>query len=186
MKMSWIAWLAGAALAFSGLGRVAWAAEAKPDSDGLVRIEIDSAKLKGYPAALVSLDEHRITMVPATREELQKLEIVADLWIEPRDPELGGLPEKFEGTTHKGQDTKVAVVTGVTFDELSRVPDGVSWKQGLARKEIRQGTVFLVQSSTGKLYKVRLDTVSRDKKETSRSVIVMAYRQIAPTRDAPR
>lgn len=139
------------------------------------RLIIKKTELKGYPAAFASLDNHRLQNVPATREELRKLTIEADLWIEPDDPEVSGIPKKFEGATHKGDDTKVAAVHSGSFDSIERLPQDVKWIDKLKSKDIKQGNIFFVKSSTGRIYKVRFEHIEK------KASITIVYQELPST-----
>ena len=105
----------------------------------------------GYPAALVSLD--KATAVGFKRGIRS---IDADLWIEPNDPEIQGLSARFEGARHEGDDVKLAIPAGQPYESIRHVPGRISWESDLPKQQIAEGLVFLVRSSSGKCYKVRI------------------------------
>ncbi len=117
---------------------------------------IDQRYLGRYPAVFLSLDEDKIVPVP---EPLRGSEIVADLWIEPQGPSIAPLSANFEGARHVGADTKLADVNVDDYKGIKRIPPNVKWRDYIDER-IHQGLVFLVKSSTEKVYKVRIDHLS--------------------------
>ena len=117
-----------------------------------------------YPAFLVSFNRHlavpwdRVASVPPGTE------VDADLWIEPRDPEVDALRRSFEGYRRRGEDVRVALVlpaeragygaaSARRIAQLTQVeyPDGGPWQHFLDTPTIGPGTVFAVQTNAGAL-----------------------------------
>ncbi len=118
---------------------------------------IDAKVFKKYPAAFVSFDTGKMESAdPLTQGRV----VVADLWIEPNDPEIAGLKAKFEGMVHPGKDTYVSAST-LTYDEITKSPPNIIWDRKLHKAAIVKGGVFLVSSSTGQIFKVRFDEVTK-------------------------
>ncbi|MFC2157220.1 protein kinase [Acidobacteriota bacterium] len=132
-------------------------------------LRIDSQYFTFYPAVFVSLDEAEIIKLPPSEEELMGARVAADLWIEVRDMEIGGLPGEIEGIDHTGSDTKLAVVEGLEFEALTSVPPDVEWKNVIYKRDVKVGLIFLVSSSSEKIYKVRVDEFDRERNTMSLS-----------------
>ena len=118
------------------------------------KVEITEKMYGGYPAVILSVETGKITKIPGSKAALAKMRITGDLWIEPDDPEISGLTKDFEGATHLGNDTKVATVPGVKFQELKTVPPDVKWKRKIERSSIKTGLLFLVRTSNDLVAKV--------------------------------
>jgi hypothetical protein len=124
-------------------------------------LTVDNRDYSYYPAALVSLDKAKIIPLPKPLHGLQATE--ADLWIEPRDPEIASATAGMAadiGIRHAGRDAHVAVAAG-DYQHLVKVPDDSIWLDRLPVEAIKSGAVFIVQSSSNRYFKVRIDAWDR-------------------------
>lgn len=130
-------------------------------NDRPMRLTIDKQTFGQYPAAVVSLDQGRVLPAPGKPgRKAPPTQVNADLWIEPNDPEIAALTSEIKEIAHVGQDVALAVLEGVDFDGLRAAPAQADWTDRVPKAEIRLGTVFLVRSSSGKLYKLRIEVFS--------------------------
>jgi len=129
-------------------------------------LTIDSRYYTFAPAVFISFDNAKIIRLPSSEEELKGATVTADIWVEIRDPEIGSLPGELAeiGIIHPGIDAKVAPVSGVKFESLFSVPADIEWKNVIYRRYFEPGLVFLVRSSSGKIYKVRVDNYNTEQK----------------------
>ena len=120
-------------------------------------ITIDNRGYVDYPAMFVSFERGVAEPIPKI---IDGYETDADLWIEPSDPELSGLGSGFEtGAVHLGRDTMIALA-GSNFEGLD--PESVGeWAFQIDSDKLVPGTVFVVRSSSSRLYKVRIDVWDR-------------------------
>lgn len=120
-------------------------------------VTIDERSFPHYPGVLVSLDRVQVIALPARVADLKTTD--ADVWIEPRDPEIAALTTGAAGAlgiAHEGRDARVALTTG-PYDAIVHVPEHSTWLERLPVEAVSAGRVFLVQSSGGRYYKVRID-----------------------------
>jgi hypothetical protein len=125
-------------------------------------LRVDVSSFTGYPAALISLDKQTVLPLPDI-ETLEQKKINADLWIEPRDPEIAAFtqPRKNYGPG----EPLLAVSDQLVFETLSTVPAKLTWKRSLESKAIREGLVFLVRSRSGIFYKVKVNKQTKSEIE---------------------
>ncbi len=119
---------------------------------------IDASVFGEYPAALVSLDTGTIIRLD---DAMKAKRAPADLWIEPNDPEIAGLKAEFEGMVHPGEDTQIAVPTSLDYAATTTLPAGATWGRKMPKESIVKGAVFLVKTSAGQFYKVRIDEATK-------------------------
>lgn len=124
--------------------------------------------LPNYPAVIISLSNNEFIKVKpdyigqepnSYSEEVFENLKCSDLWIEPRDPEIG-IPPYGKG--------KLKVVN----EKWGKINSSITKKysvdlNGLRRSEIKKGTVFLFKKNSGALYKVRIDAFNKEKEEMS-------------------
>jgi hypothetical protein len=139
-------------------------------------ITVDSNSYGEYPAAFVSLDENKTSPVPS-RGQGKGAVIVGDLWVEPRDPEIAGLTS-FGGMKHQGQDSKVAIVQDQSWDDVTSLPDNLKWQKKIPKAKIVKDLVFLVKSSNGRHYKVRIEEIEKGSKDPKASKMVLTYQSL--------
>ena len=106
-----------------------------------------------YQAFFISFDEKTVTPI---QEILKKEQVVADIWFETQDPEIGTLGDEFEDLAHKGEPTQVAVYEQAAYKDLKNIPASIQWKDYIASGSIEKGMVFLVKASSGNVFKVKL------------------------------
>jgi hypothetical protein len=117
-------------------------------------VTIDDRSFPYYPGVLLSLRKARVIVLPKRIDELKAVE--ADLWIEPRDPEIAALTAaaaKQLGITRQGGDARVAL-TEDAYDAIVQAPGQCTWLDQLPARSIVTG---LVQSSENRFFKVRID-----------------------------
>jgi hypothetical protein len=124
---------------------------------------VDNKSFNRYPAALVSLDRAEIIQLPEHFGDMKETD--ADLWIEPGDPEMAamtaeGAKRLFDGGAHVGRDVRIGVAS-LDYDNIIKVPAGLTWLARLPVDVIETGAVFIVQSSSTRYFKVRIDTWDR-------------------------
>lgn len=129
-------------------------------ADEPTQITIDVSDYDGYPAAFVDLSEQSVEEASPIME--RGGEISADLWVEPGDPEIGGLAEEFAGLRHIGSDVELAGVLNASLGEVSEVPVDVQWRDGVSGSNLA-GHVFLVRDSEGALYKMTVEPVNEQR-----------------------
>jgi CubicO group peptidase (beta-lactamase class C family) len=125
-------------------------------------LTIDKESFPYYPGVLVSLDKAQVLALPKSPEDLKTTD--ADLWIEPRDPEITALTADIVralGISHVGRDARVALATD-PYEAIVHVPAHCTWVDRLPVEGISSGSVFLVQSTGNKYYKVRIDAWEKD------------------------
>jgi len=129
------------------------------DPSQLSTIEVD---LRSDPAAtLVSLDGRRMYRLPQGADAPQ--DVAGDLWIDPFDPAIAGIGSQVNGHRHVGDDTGVALLPlgAPSFEALESLPPEVHWQQALPEETIGAGAVFIARSSSGRVYKVRVDDLEK-------------------------
>ncbi len=134
-------------------------------------VTINKQSFGGYPAVLFSLQSNKITKLANDFNE-DRFSGDADLWIEPRDPEINCL-ERVEDTKLSGVTPHIALVT-TGFDQLNvqTMPKQID-KSEVPGNQIREGTVFLVQASNNAVYKVRIDRADK-----TTETLVLTYQLI--------
>lgn len=144
---------------------LAWS---QTDADHTVTINKQSFG-NSYPAVLLDFKTNTITKLDKDFKE-EDIAGDADMWIEPRDPEINCL-ERNEDSKLKGV-TPHIVITATAYDKLDdkHMPQLID-KNGLQRSEIKAGTVFLLQASNNAVYKVRIDRADKDAE-----TIVLTYK----------
>ena len=111
-------------------------------------------------AALVSFDADRIRVLT---EDMFGQEVADDLFVEPSDPEVLALTGRFGALKHVGSDVAVASIE-TSFAALQALPtEPVAWRIQLHPDVIRSGTVFLVRSGLGRVYKVQIEQCDRSR-----------------------
>jgi hypothetical protein len=138
------------------------------DADHTITINKQSFG-NSYPAVLLDFKTGKITKLDKDFKE-EDISGDADMWIEPRDPEINCL-ERSEDGKLKGE-TPHIVIAAIAYDKLDdkNMPQAID-KNGLQHSEIKEGTVFLLQASNNAVYKVRID---RTDKETE--TIILTYK----------
>lgn len=111
----------------------------------------------GYPAVLLDVKSGKITKLAKDFRE-EDLAGDADLWIEPRDPEINCL-ERTEDSKLKGMSPHL-LVAEQAFDGMDEksIPKQID-RDALRKDQIVAGTVFWLQASNNSVYKVRIDRV---------------------------
>ncbi len=98
-------------------------------------------------AAFISLDKRKAIY----HKDGEATAIAADLWADPGGREI-----------YEGEHAKLAPVKDKTFGEMGSVPEEIAWKGLLEKHEIVGGATFLAKSSTGKIYKLGIEKVSKN------------------------
>jgi hypothetical protein len=115
--------------------------------------------------ALISLEMSKVFQF--SEESLDKdvkgTNVFADLWFDSGDSKIYAISAKMarDEFHHVGADAFVASVVGLSFDELTSVPDSIRWSSRL--KQLKPGTIFLAKSSSGFIYKVFLQEFTSKK-----------------------
>lgn len=143
---------------------------------------IDNKIYEKYPAAFVSLDKGKI--YPIEDPRIKTVKVDADLWIEPEDPEIRAIINIKNKIVHEGEDVTVAS-TDLSYKNIKAIKDinGVKWSESIERDKIHEGAVFIVKSSTNKIYKVKIDKLFADRdnyfaKPENRSYMQITFQRI--------
>lgn len=128
-------------------------------ADKAQTVTINKQSFGTYPAVLFDLKNNKVIKLANDFKE-EDFAGDADLWIEPRDPEINCL-ERVEDSKLKGV-TPHIVTTETAFDQLNEqnMPKQID-KNEVPRAQIKEGTVFLVQASSNAVYKVRIDRTDK-------------------------
>lgn len=124
-----------------------------------------------YPAVVLSLRYHKFMDMNVTSrnieapENREQLKMEADLWIEPRDPEIAILPE----------DSSRLKVTGLKWELCDRkhLGDIVFDEESIVGSKITPGTVFLLKKDVHTLFKIIIDKCNKQNEE-----ITLRYRLV--------
>ncbi|WP_163408294.1 hypothetical protein [Flavobacterium ajazii] len=117
-----------------------------------------------YPAVTLSLRQntfiYSLNNSPYEKAENFNQESKnADLWIEPRDPEINSFPEETSQLKLVNQKWE--------FNYLKNIKDFTLSEYAIERKNIKTGTIFLIKMTEGKIFKVRIDSFNIEKEEIS-------------------
>ena len=147
---------------------VAWG---QPGASTMQTVTINKQSFGGYPAVLLDLENNKLTQLGNDFKE-EDFSGNADLWIEPRDPEINCL-DRIEDTKLKGV-TPHIITTSIAFDQLNEktMPKQID-KNEVPRDQIKAGSVFLVQASNKAIYKVRIDRTDK-----AAEILVFTYQLI--------
>lgn len=115
-----------------------------------IKITEDSYE-DGYPAVLINLNTCKVL---AADQEGTKKDFQADLWIEPRDPEIAGRSDALMTIIEKD----------MSNDEILDLNPN---KKGIDRDSIEEGLIFVVKSNVGRYYKLTITHYSQSNKEMS-------------------
>jgi predicted DNA-binding antitoxin AbrB/MazE fold protein len=122
-------------------------------------VSIDRSSYDYYPAVFLKLSENKTITIDENFKERESID--ADLWIEPKDPEISMLQEDFEGISHIGNNSQF-FITDENFEDISRESiqniENIlfSHSERLPENQIKEGTVFIVKSSDDLLFKIKI------------------------------
>lgn len=117
-----------------------------------------------YPAVTLSLRQnafiYSLNNSPYEKAENFNQESKnADLWIEPKDPEIHSFPDETSQLKLVNQKWN--------FNYLENIKDFTFNEYSIQRKNIKTGIIFLIKTTEGKIFKVRIDSFNIDKEEIS-------------------
>lgn len=121
-------------------------------------ITIDKSDFGDNSFVILDLKSGDVVNVVVHKNKFMHEELRGDLFIEPDDPELSGLPDRFEGVTHLGEATSVKYIN-LPYEDINKNTEEVNsngFKMRLSKSEIKIGSSFIVKSSHKELYKVNI------------------------------
>lgn len=119
-----------------------------------VKITINKSSFGDYPAVILDLANKRL--IKLNQDYNQLPHIAGDLWIEPGDPEIGGLGKEVDGVKHIGDNVVLKVIDeNLSRTEMHQLPTRL-FKNYIERDQIKSGVVFLVKASDQALYRVKI------------------------------
>jgi hypothetical protein len=131
-------------------------------------VKISKSIFGDYPAILLNLRENKIFKIyPNLQNEHPATD--ADLWIEPRDPEISCLE-----SNDKSQKSYLLNVNENYKKINIKYIKNISFKEeDLNKKEIKTNAVFIFKTIKKTIYKLRIDNFSKDKEE-----MILTYKLI--------
>lgn len=121
-------------------------------------VTISKQSFGGYPAVLLDVKNGKLTKLDKDFRE-EDLAGDADLWVEPRDPEINCL-ERPEDSKLLGLSPHL-LAAETSFDQMTDKNIPQISGSALKLELIKAGTAFWVQASDNAVYKVRIDRADK-------------------------
>jgi len=113
-----------------------------------------------YPAVFLDLKNNSLMIYSKDLTVIN-----ADLWIEPKDPEIAGLTKESGGMEHVGEDVLLRIIDKNLSDKDISSLDLNTFQRKLDKSKIKAGLVFAVMASDNSLYKVKIISFTQSEQE---------------------